>query len=99
MGMNNMQIDNTSYYLLPCGKSLEDFIWEKRLDFIRGSALKYYYRAGKKDGESTAKDISKCMHYCRFYAKKNGVEAEEILNNIKQLYAEAIKWNGETLWK
>ena len=38
--MNSNQIDNTSYYKLPCGKYLEDFIWSKRLSFALGSALK-----------------------------------------------------------
>ena len=49
--MNNEQIDNTSYYRLPSGRQLEDFIAEHGLKFAEGSALKYLWRAGKKDGE------------------------------------------------
>ena len=60
---NNNQIDNTSYYTLPSGKQLEDFIHTKNLTFGAGSALKYLWRAGKKDGESREKDISKAEWY------------------------------------
>ena len=51
---NNEQINATSYYALPSGRQLEDFIFEWDLDFATGSALKYLWRAGRKDGESAA---------------------------------------------
>lgn len=68
--MNNEQIDNTDYYLLPNGKYLEDFILYKKLNFAWGSALKYWWRAGKKDGESAEKDLAKYEHYVRFIAAR-----------------------------
>lgn len=92
MKPNNEQIDNTSYYKLPCGKYLEDFIYEQHLDFVSGSALKYFYRAGKKDGESTSKDMDKCMHYCKFIAKKSYCSAEKVLDEITKLYNKAMTW-------
>ena len=66
--MNSAQIDNTDYYRLPCGRYLEDFIAWKRLDFAEGLALKYRWRAGKKDGETAEKDMAKMAHYARFIA-------------------------------
>ena len=36
---SNLQIDNTDYYRLPCGRNLEDFIKWKRLEFDMGSAV------------------------------------------------------------
>lgn len=67
---NNEQIDNTSYYRLPDGRQLEDFIWDHGLTFAEGSAVKYLYRAGRKDGESKEKDVAKARHYARFVAIK-----------------------------
>lgn len=87
--INNQQINNTSYYQLPSGKFLEDFIWEKGLDFAEGSALKYRWRAGKKDGESSEKDINKAVHYEKFIAAKRGVSAEFVRGMIERLIEEA----------
>lgn len=67
--MNNQQIDGTSYYCLPNGGQLEDFIAYKGMSFALGSAVKYAWRAGKKDGESKEKDTKKIGHYVRFLAK------------------------------
>ena len=92
MKPNNEQIDNTSYYKLPCGRNLEDFIYEQRLDFSSGSALKYLWRAGKKDGESTSKDMDKCMHYCKFIAKKSCCSTEKVLDEVRSLRDKAMTW-------
>lgn len=92
MKPNNEQIDNTSYYKLPCGKYLEDFIDEVCLSFAGGSALKYLWRAGKKDGESTSKDMDKCMHYCKFIAKKRRCSYKKVFNIIKSIYNDAMIW-------
>lgn len=64
--MNNQQIDNVSYYCLPNGGQLEDFIAAKGMSFALGSAVKYRWRAGKKDGESAEKDEKKAKHYIKF---------------------------------
>lgn len=92
MKPNNEQIDNTSYYKLPCGRYLEDFIHEKCLNFAAGSALKYLWRAGKKDGESTSKDMDKCMHYCKFIARRHDCSINEVFNEIKLSYDKAMTW-------
>lgn len=82
---NNNQIDNTSYYTLPSGKQLEDFIYIKNLTFAAGSALKYLWRAGKKDGESKEKDLKKAEHYICFLARKfceNEHDVRTVLNHL-----------------
>ena len=97
---NSEIIDNPNYYRLPCGKYLEDFIWYRNLNFAWGSALKYLWRAGHKDGEPKEKDMSKCMHYLRSIVKNsNGCfdrvyDEESVRNRLNYLYAEANNWNG-----
>lgn len=92
--MNNDQIDNTSYYALPRGKQLEDYIYAKGLNFAEGSALKYAWRAGKKDGESAAKDIAKCTHYCTFLARQAAVDTPPVQGEVAAWLAEAREWDG-----
>ena len=99
--MNNGQIDNTSYYLLPCGKFLEDFIYYKKLNFNIGSALKYKYRAGRKDGEGIEKDLAKADHYIAFEAKcRHGEARPELVYAIRQevnlLIEDAKTWTPES---
>lgn len=89
---SNMQINQTSYYLLPCGKYLEEFIYEKGLNFNMGSALKYLWRAGYKDGESEEKDLSKAEHYIKFEAKCRGVDEAVVDDEVKSLLEEAYMW-------
>ncbi len=104
---NSNQIDKTSYYQLPCGRFLEDFIYNERLNFNFGSALKYKWRAGKKDGESMEKDLAKAEHYIRaeaeMYWRLNGVTNEETLKMaaavnrdvVDRLLERAEKWDGK----
>jgi hypothetical protein len=92
--MNNNQINNTSYYQLPCGKFLEDFIYNKGLNFAEGSALKYLWRAGKKDGETAAKDMGKCTHYCSFLAEKNKCDTLTVFHQMVILADNARDWDG-----
>lgn len=83
---NNTQIDHTSYYALPSGRQLEDFIADRNLSFAMGSALKYLWRAGKKDGESREKDLAKAEHYVRFKSLREDIPCETI-----------YEWLGEWL--
>ena len=94
---NNNQIDNTDYYRLPCGKYLEDFIRSRNLTFAAGSALKYVWRAGKKDGENTLKDLNKADHYYRFIARTSGADVADVIATISNLAADAAEWDGESL--
>ena len=92
---SNMQINQTSYYLLPCGKYLEDFIYAKGLNFNMGSAVKYRWRAGNKDGESKEKDLAKCEHYVKLEAKKRKVPLTDVNSEVCGLVVEATEWDGE----
>lgn len=95
---SNLQISNTDYYRLPCGKYLEDFIYHKGLNFNMGSALKYLYRAGKKQGESDDKDRRKAAHYieyeaeCRSRVCGRQFSADAIRHEVEKLLAEAQGW-------
>ncbi len=89
---NNEQIDNTSYYRLPSGWQLEDFIAHNRLSFAEGSAVKYLWRAGKKDGESAEKDMAKAEHYISFVAGWDGVAEKAVRRRLMRLVREARRW-------
>lgn len=91
---NSNQISNTSYYALPCGRQLEDFISWKQLDFFEGSALKYLFRAGMKDGEPIQKDMRKMHHYCEFIARERDCATEDVVEYIESLEREAKSWDG-----
>ena len=94
LSANNNQIDNTSYYRLPCGRGLEDFIWWKKLNFAEGSALKYLYRAGKKDGESMSKDHEKALHYIKYLAVRGCVDVSSVQDEVQAWIDEAYAWDG-----
>lgn len=83
--MNNNQIDNTSYYALPSGRQLEDFIADHGLTFAEGSALKYLWRAGKKDGESAEKDRAKAEHFILFTAKERNATPSTVKMYLEYL--------------
>lgn len=89
---NNNQINNTSYYTLPSGKQLEDFIHIKNLTFAAGSALKYLWRAGKKDGESKEKDLKKSEHYIRFIASHTSSSERSVRTLLDNLIKEAKEY-------
>ena len=89
---NNNQIDNTSYYTLPSGKELEDFIHIKNLTFAAGSALKYLWRAGRKDGESKEKDMKKVEHYIRFIASRTVSSEYAVRTLLDNLIKEAEEY-------
>lgn len=89
---NSEVINQPNYYLLPSGSHLEDFIYEKKLNFNMGSALKYLWRAGYKDGESEEKDLKKAEHYIKFEAKCRGVEEAVVDDDVKSLLEEAYIW-------
>lgn len=90
---NNNQIDGTSYYRLPCGLFLEDFIDWNELDFKWGSAVKYEYRAGAKDGEPEDKDRRKRDHYVSEIAARERCDPGQVLEEVKRLAREAREWN------
>lgn len=94
---NNNQLDATSYYRLPCGRFLEDYIKVKNLPFDVASALKYRWRKGNKDGESEDKDEGKAQHYIRFISNWDGRRTyDEVSDYVDSLRKEAMEWDGES---
>lgn len=100
---SNEQIDNTSYYSLPSGRFLEDFILEEGLNFAEGSALKYLWRAGHKKGESKEKDLAKFDHYCRYLCRMHNKgfgpqpEYETVRARFREYVHKARTWDGR-MW-
>lgn len=95
MSKNNEQIDKTDYYRLPCGKYLEDFIDECGFSFAFGSAIKYLWRAGKKNGESKEKDMQKCEHFLKFVARREGKSIESAIQYLDHVSDLAHYWDGK----
>lgn len=93
--MNSDIIDRPDYYELPCGRQLEDFIWERGLTFFTASALKYRYRAGKKDGEAREKDLAKARHFTLGISRRKGIDLASVEGYITSLVRDAKQWNGE----
>lgn len=91
--MDNNQIDKTSYYRLPCGLYLEDFIEYEELDFKWGCAVKYKFRAGKKDGEPEDKDLGKCYHYVNEIAAREAMQQNGVYEEVCALVDKAMKWD------
>ncbi len=86
---NNEQIDGTDYYRLPSGRQLEDFIADNQLSFALGSAVKYLFRAGRKDGESATKDRAKADHFIRFVSRKRNLPEEGVRNLVEAFVEDA----------
>ena len=92
---NSEVINQPNYYQLPSGKYLEDFIAAKGMSFALGSAVKYKWRAGKKDGESFEKDLAKARHYTKFLdINVKGVNWDK---RVDELIAEATAWDGSQM--
>lgn len=83
--MNNDIIDHPSYYRMPDGNDLEDFIYGLQLNFDEGCAVKYLFRAGFKDGESRTKDECKASHYAMRIAKRHRVDVLEVMETLNYI--------------
>lgn len=62
-----MKMNKNTHYTNKHGKQLRDYMLAKNPELWEQaclwSAIKYYIRAGKKDGESEFKDLKKCEDY------------------------------------
>jgi len=54
---------NPSYYQTARGFQAIDVIEAFELDYLKGTAVKYLLRAGKKEGESERDDLEKARWY------------------------------------
>lgn len=94
---NNTVIDRPNYYDLPCGRQLEDFIWLHRnqIDFFVGCAIKYGWRAGKKNLESKDKDLSKRSHYTHLISCRDRIPLDDVERGIDDWIEKARTWDGK----
>ena len=91
---NSEVIDGPDYYALPDGTQLEDAMWALGLDGPTWSAIKYLWRAGKKDGESAEKDSRKVVHYATFRARMIGTTVDFQFIRLDRIYDEIVRRHG-----
>ena len=94
-----MNLKENLHYQNQYGQQLKDFIIANDPEFWKivsnWSAIKYYIRAGKKDGESQEKDLGKCEDYVKEYiALKESVSVNEVMEDLELIKAEFEAWKG-----
>lgn len=95
-----MDITKNTHYQNEHGQQLKDFIIANDPEFWKvisnWSAIKYFIRAGKKDGESKEKDLSKCDDYVKEYVALEGdTSVEECMEELEEIKASFEAWRGE----
>ncbi|ASZ71461.1 hypothetical protein 56301_30 [Lactococcus phage 56301] len=98
--MNIINIEKNLHYQNQHGKQLKDFIIANDPEFWKTistwSAIKYYIRAGKKDGESLEKDLGKCKDYVKEYVVLDGsVSINEVMEDLELVKTQFEAWKGE----
>ena len=58
------------------------------MSFAKGNAVKYLWRAGKKDNNSEAQDIKKAMWYLADELNRLGALSDKNMETIKDLIVE-----------
>lgn len=95
-----MNLKENQHYQNQYGQQLKDFIIAHDPEFWKivsnWSAIKYYIRAGKKDGESLEKDLGKCKDYVKeCVALNETVSVNEIMEDLERIKVEFEAWKGE----
>nr|DAG12680.1 MAG TPA: nucelotide kinase [Caudoviricetes sp.] len=95
-----MNLKENQHYQNQYGQQLKDFIIANDPEFWKivsnWSAIKYYIRAGKKDGESEEKDLGKCKDYVKEYvALEESVSINKAMEELERIKAEFEAWKGE----
>lgn len=95
-----MNLQENQHYQNKYGQQLKDFIIANDPEFWKivcnWSAIKYYIRAGKKDGESLEKDLGKCKDYVKEYvALEETSSVNEIMEELERIKAQFEAWKGE----
>lgn len=95
-----MNLKENQHYQNQYGQQLKDFIIAYDPEFWKivsnWSAIKYYIRAGKKDGESLEKDLGKCKDYVKeCVALNETVSVNEIMEDLERIKVEFEAWKGE----
>lgn len=60
----------------------------RHMSFAKGNAVKYLWRAGKKDNNSEAQDIKKAMWYLADELNRLGALSDKTTETIKDLIVE-----------
>ena len=60
----------------------------RHMSFAKGNAVKYLWRAGKKDNNSEAQDIKKAMWYLADELNRLGALSDKNMETIKDLIVE-----------
>ena len=60
----------------------------RHMSFAKGNAVKYLWRAGKKDDNSEAQDIKKAMWYLADELNRLGALSDKTTETIKDLIVE-----------
>lgn len=95
-----MNLQENQHYQNKYGQQLKDFIIANDPEFWKivcnWSAIKYYIRAGKKDGESLEKDLGKCKDYVKEYvALEETSSVNEIMEELERIKDQFEAWKGE----
>lgn len=95
-----MNLQENQHYQNKYGQQLKDFIIANDPEFWKivcnWSAIKYYIRAGKKDGESLEKDLGKCKDYVKEYvALEETSSVNGSMKELERIKAEFEAWKGE----
>lgn len=95
-----MNLQENQHYQNQYGQQLKDFIIANDPEFWKivsnWSAIKYYIRAGKKDGESEEKDLGKCKDYVKEYVALNEtISVNEVMEDLELIKAKFEAWKGE----
>lgn len=95
-----MNLKENRHYQNQYGQQLKDFIIANDPEFWKivsnWSAIKYYIRAGKKDGESEEKDLGKCKDYVKEYVALNEtISVNEVMEDLELIKAKFEAWKGE----
>ena len=94
-----MNLKENQHYQNQYGQQLKDFIIAYDPEFWKivsnWSAIKYYIRAGKKDGESLEKDLGKCKYYVKEYVDLDETSSiNGAMEKLERIKAEFEAWKG-----
>ena len=88
--MEKIDITHPSYYT--DGKiEVEDFIYDKKLDFCLGNAVKYIARDGKKDPSKTIEDLFKATWYVNIKIFHTALDDSDCRDEAIKSYTSEIK--------
>ena len=66
------EISHPEHYCAGREYEPKDVIWDWKLDFFLGNAVKYIARCGRKPGNSKVQDLEKAIQYLRYEIEKEG---------------------------